>query len=179
MMDWGELQRNLPGWARAQICLRNATSVGARPRVMGSPIVENDGEMIIGDRILMFSRVAKTELVVASGARLEIGAQVLLMDGTTIGVTQHVSIGDHCLFGRHTQILDNSFHYLDPDRRLEVPPADPVIIGRNVWLASRVTVLPGVEIGDGAVVAAGAVVASDVAPKTLVGGVPARKIRDL
>jgi acetyltransferase-like isoleucine patch superfamily enzyme len=54
-----------------------------------------------------------------------------------------------------------------------------VTIGSGVWIASRVTVLPGVRIGDGAVVAAGAVVARDVPAHTLVGGVPARVIRSL
>lgn len=133
----------------------------------------------MGDRLQLFSKIATTELVVGEGATLRIGEQVLIMDGTTMSALGHVTIGDRCLFGRHTQILDSSFHYVDPSRRLESPPPEPVVIGNNVWLASRVTVLPGVEIGDGAAVAAGAVVAHDVAPKTLVGGVPARKIRDL
>jgi acetyltransferase-like isoleucine patch superfamily enzyme len=48
-----------------------------------------------------------------------------------------------------------------------------------VWIASRVTVLPGVSIGDGSVVAAGAVVSRDVAPNTLVAGVPAKFVRAL
>ena len=52
-------------------------------------------------------------------------------------------------------------------------------IGDGVWLSSRVIVLPGVVVGDGAVVAAGAVVTSDVAPNTLVAGIPARPLRAL
>jgi acetyltransferase-like isoleucine patch superfamily enzyme len=55
----------------------------------------------------------------------------------------------------------------------------PIIIGDGVWIASRVTVLPGVFIGDGSVVAAGAVVSRDVAPNTMVAGVPARLVREL
>lgn len=164
---------------RARLSLRNATTVGERARVYGSPIVDNLGELAIGDRAQIFSRVAKTELVVGRGAVLKIGTRVLIMDGASICATEQVSIGDDCLFARHVQILDNAFHFVDPQRRLEVPPSEPVVIGHNVWLASRAIVLPGVTIGDGAAVAAGAVVSSNVAPKTLVGGVPARKIRDL
>jgi len=54
----------------------------------------------------------------------------------------------------------------------------PVKIGDDVWIASRITILPGVEIGEGAVIAAGAVVTKNVAPYTIVGGVPAIKIKN-
>ena len=166
-------------WLVGQVQLRGATSVGPRARVYGNPIIKNQGRMIIGDRVQIFSRVARTELVAGKEGELSLGSQCLIMDGTAISATSKVTIGDRCLFGRQTQILDSAFHYVDPDRRLESPPPEPVVIGANVWLASRVTVLPGVTIGEGAAVAAGAVVAQDVAPRTLVGGIPARKIREL
>ena len=55
----------------------------------------------------------------------------------------------------------------------------PIHIGKNVWIGSNATVLPGVSIGDGAIVAAGAVVTKDVPENTIVGGVPAKVIRTI
>ena len=166
-------------WISGKAHLRSATELGERARVYGRPSVQNFGEMVIGDRVQVFSRVAKTEIVCGVDARLVIGSQCLIMDGSMLSAMQSVEIGDRCLFGRQTQILDCDFHFLDPERRFESPPPQPVVIEDNVWLASRVTVLPGVTIGEGAAVAAGAVVSCDVAPRTLVGGIPAREIRSL
>ena len=56
---------------------------------------------------------------------------------------------------------------------------ESIHIGNKVWIGSNSTVLPGVTVGDGAIIAAGAVVAKDVPPKTVVGGVPARVIKEL
>jgi acetyltransferase-like isoleucine patch superfamily enzyme len=55
----------------------------------------------------------------------------------------------------------------------------PIHIGKNVWIGSNATVLQGVTIGDGAIVAAGAVVTKDVAPMTVVGGIPAKFIKTI
>lgn len=58
-----------------------------------------------------------------------------------------------------------------------MPSRGDTVIGNDVWLGYRSTVLPGVTLGDGAIVAAGSVVTADVAPYTIVGGNPARPIR--
>ena len=55
----------------------------------------------------------------------------------------------------------------------------PIVLGKNVWIGSNATILQGVTIGDNAIVAAGAVVTKDVAANTVVGGVPAKFIRNI
>ncbi|NEB07042.1 DapH/DapD/GlmU-related protein, partial [Streptomyces sp. SID13726] len=67
-------------------------------------------------------------------------------------------------------------HDPDPTRRADMHPAR-VVLGRNVWLGANVTVLPGVTIGDDAVVGAGSVVTRDVPARTVVVGTPARVVR--
>lgn len=55
----------------------------------------------------------------------------------------------------------------------------PIYIGKNVWIGAHATILPGVKVGDGAIIAAGAVVTKDVTANTIVGGVPAKEIKKI
>lgn len=165
--------------ARARWYLRTASELPATVRVYGRPVVKNAGELVIGDRVRLVSDVARLELDVGAGAVLSIGARTYVNYGTSISAMQSVTIGPMCNIGTHCLILDNDFHHIEPDRRLERPPSRDVAIGANVWLGARVIVLPGVRIGDDSVVAAGSVVTSDVPPRSVVAGSPARLIRGL
>ena len=69
-------------------------------------------------------------------------------------------------------------HGLKPQDRRTMTPA-PIRLGKNVWVGSNSTILQGVTVGDNAVIAAGAVVTKDVPANTVVGGVPARKLREI
>lgn len=90
----------------------------------------------------------------------------------------HITIGDHSAFGPRVRVLSATHNY----RFLTLPDqASSVTIGRHVWIGAGATILPGVNIGDGAVVAASSVVTHDVAPFSIVAGNPARflKTREL
>jgi maltose O-acetyltransferase len=164
--------------AGARWYLRRA-EVGARVRLWGRPAVVSAGRIVVGERTQLYSTVARLELAAGPGATLEIGPRGFVNYGTTISASQHVRIGERSLIGTFVVIMDNDFHRLEPERRLERPPSKPVTIGDNVWIGARAIVLPGVTIGDHSAVAAGSVVAHDVPPRTLVAGVPARVVREL
>ena len=165
--------------SHARWCLRHADELGRNTRLWGDARVLNEGRMVIGERVRLDGSQAPLELVAAGGATLEIGERTFINFGTSIVANQHVTLGERCLIGPHCSVMDNSYHRLEPERRYESPPSDPVVIGNNVWLGIRTIVLPGVTIGDDSVVAAGSVVSHDIPPRTLAGGVPAKFIRSL
>jgi acetyltransferase-like isoleucine patch superfamily enzyme len=87
-----------------------------------------------------------------------------------------IILGDDCRLGDLAAIFDSDHHPLEPSRPTRIAP---VRLGVNVWVGRSATILPGVTIGDHAVVAAGSVVTEDVPAKTVVAGVPARPVRTL
>lgn len=111
------------------------------------------------------------------GKNTVFGERVFVNSGCTFQDQGGITIGDDCLIG-HNALLATLNHGMDPAHRADMEPA-PIVLGRGVWLGSNVTVLPGVTIGDGAVVAAASVVTKDVPANTVVAGSPARVVRDV
>jgi acetyltransferase-like isoleucine patch superfamily enzyme len=112
--------------------------------------------------------------------------------GLNITVGRAVFIGYECAFTGHAPIdiaddvmiahkvnLITAGHPVEPEHRRAYITAEPIKIDTNVWIGAAATVLPGVHIGAGSVVGAGAVVTHDVPAATLVAGVPATVVRDL
>ena len=109
------------------------------------------------------------------GKNTTVGERTFINAGCKFQDQGGISIGDDCLIG-HNATLCTINHAQDPDRRGDME-FHPIRIEDKVWLGANVTVLPGVTIGEGAIVAAGAVVTKDVAARTVVGGVPAKLIK--
>lgn len=116
------------------------------------------------------------EVTVKSG-RLVIGRSGFIGRGTVIVCREAITIGDDALIAEHVTIRDQDHRYGGPEVTAKNGfDTAPIVIGNNVWIGAKATITRGVSIGDDAVVAAGAVVTSDVAAGTIVGGVPARVI---
>jgi acetyltransferase-like isoleucine patch superfamily enzyme len=90
-----------------------------------------------------------------------------------------IQIGDNCLLGPDVLII-NSNHAINKDQliREQTDICSPIIIGNDVWIGAKSVILPGITIGNGAVIAAGSIVTKDVESYTVVGGIPAKKIKD-
>jgi maltose O-acetyltransferase len=110
---------------------------------------------------------------------LSIGAESNISGPLQVDLGAEVRIGNRVTFGHHVVLLTIDHEIGPAAYRCGRLVAAPIAIGDGAWLGSRVTVLAGVTIGEGAVIAAGSVVTRDVAPNTLVGGVPAKLVRDL
>lgn len=111
------------------------------------------------------------------GKNISIGENVFINSGCRFQDHGGITIGDRALIG-HAVVMATLNHDLSPARRSTMHPA-PIAIGTDVWVGANATILPGVTIGDNAVIAAGAVVTKDVPPNVIVGGVPAKVIKQI
>lgn len=119
------------------------------------------------------------------GCNIHLGSDVYVDYNCIFQDDARITIGDGTLIGAGT-ILSAPEHPLTPEARMVrdgrgalryVTQSKPVSIGRCCWLGVGVRVLPGITIGDGAVIGAGSVVTHDVPPRAIVAGVPARLLR--
>ena len=132
---------------------------------------------MFGEGVVLTGTVVPVEFVCYDGAHILIGDHTYINYGLSISAYERVTIGRHCHLGHYTLILDNSEH--DTKRHAALPPSKPVVIEDNVWIGSRVIILPGVRIGHHSVVGAGSVVTKSVPPHSLIVGNPARIVRSL
>ncbi len=147
--------------------------------------IRGRGELIIGDNVLIDGKCSFT-----FAARYTAQPKLIIGDNTGVGnaciftIGKKISIGRHCRIGGNVSIFDSPGHPADPTARLAGSPAAndevrPVVIEDNVWIGQKAIIMPGVTIGQGSVVAAGAVVTVNVPPNTMVAGNPARQLRRL
>lgn len=150
----------------------------------------------LGRGVVLFSRVhllryprnirIGADAVIKSGAHVcpcndqagvSIGARTTIGFHTFIYASSKIEIGADCLIAPFVYIVDS-----DHGTRADVPinrqpnTAGPIRIGNDVWIGAQALILSGVTIADGAIISAGSVVREDVAPNTIVGGVPAKVI---
>ncbi len=115
-------------------------------------------------------------VILEDGDAMDIGARVFIAHHVTLGGT--VSIGDDTLIAGFVSIVSDNHEFRDPERTIREQGArkSTVAIGRDVWIGTGVVVLPGVHIGDGAVIGANSTVTRDIPPGAIAVGSPARVV---
>lgn len=111
------------------------------------------------------------------GKNIHLGKNVFINADCKFQDQGGIYIGDDTLIG-HNVVLATLNHEEDPENRGNLIAA-PIKIGNKVWIGSNATILPGVTVGDGAIIAAGAVVTKDVDSMSIVAGVPAKFVRKI
>lgn len=111
-------------------------------------------------------------------AQCKIGKKVFMNHNCSITCAEEITIGDNCNIANNVVIVDHD-HRLGKYGVEDGLESTPVHIGRNVWIGANAVILRGVSIGDGAIIAAGAVVNHDVPDYEIFGGIPAKKMRNL
>lgn len=145
--------------------------------------------IIVGENTHIRGRL----LIFGYGGRISIGNNCYLGNYSNIWSAEHVEIGDNVLISHNVNIIDTNSHEIDYLERAEAfcslikmgapsintfnVPAARIIIEDYVWISFNVTILKGVKIGEGAIIAAGSVVTKDVEPFTMVAGNPAKFIK--
>lgn len=144
--------------ARPRIYRLAGVSVGARTVIAGSVHISGSGR---------------------PSQRLRIGSDCFINEGVWFNLGDDVTIEDGVAIGMECLVLTVTHELSGPSSRAGSTTTKPVSIQRGAWLGARVTLLPGVTVGFGSVIAAGSVVTTSIPPNVLAGGVPARVIRDL
>ena len=163
----------------ARIRIGRRLHLGDAPTVLGNvsrgmaPIIEMQegatldilGKSLLGDG---------TKILIGPGGTVSIGDGTFLDGDSRVICFRSVTIGARCAIAWEVTIMDARWHRMDDQDTTDAP----VVIGDHVWIGAGASIMPGVTVGDGAVIAAGAVVTDDVPSQTLVGGVPAKIIRE-
>ena len=116
-----------------------------------------------------------TPTTVVRGKNVKIGKRVVIMNNSLFMSAGGITIEDDVLVAANAQLISNNH---DPEEH-QIITCKPVVLKRNCWIGAGATILPGVTVGENAIVGAGAVVTKDVEPNTVVGGIPAKLIKKL
>lgn len=110
---------------------------------------------------------------------LTVGDRVFINRGCSFLGSGEITVGDDVALGFDAMLVTVGHDGEHEDRRAALGWEKPVVVGRGAWIGARAVILPGVTIGEGCIIAAGAVVTEDCEPHTACGGVPAVALKSL
>ncbi|MGX6508892.1 DapH/DapD/GlmU-related protein [Rhodococcus sp. SJ-2] len=111
--------------------------------------------------------------------RVSVGQGTFINYGCRFNTSAHIAIGRKCDIGMDVLFVTSTHELGGPERRAGSASAKKIIVGDGVWIGARAVLLPGVTVGNGSIIGAGAVVTTDVPRNVIVGGVPATLIKEL
>jgi len=146
----------------------------------GAGIVEIGKYCSFGYKLGGFHRGGSIELQARyKDSRIKIGNNVSTNNNIMLCAANYIEIDDNTLIGQYVTIMDHEAHGINPEERRKVGKIGEVIIGKNVWLGNNVTILKNTVIGDNTIVATGAVVSGAFPANVILGGIPAKIIKNL
>ncbi|MGV8933477.1 MAG: acyltransferase [Gallionellaceae bacterium] len=187
------LLRHISGWWGRWCLFASGVRYGSNLKLYSAPIVNRhvNSSIALGDNVTILNNSFENPAGIAhrtvlatpvSGAKIVIGNNVGI-SGAVICANRQIVIKNNVLIGVGVRIYDTDFHPIDRfERRGDVQDkiqVSPVLIEDDVWIGAYAFILKGVTVGEGAIVAAGAVVVHNVSPNTIVGGSPARLLKVL
>jgi len=132
-------------------------------------------EIHVGNNVLLERYV---RISMGNHARIYIGDNTYIADFSNLLAVQEINIGKNCAISWHVLFMDTSSHPVGLKGEVPTTKIAPIHVRDHVWIGCRAVILKGVTIGEGAIVANNAVVTKNVPPYTLVGGNPARVIKE-
>lgn len=166
--DWLKLHPSSRVYLQGNLNL-NTNRFGRNGRSSVLRMDEKSGMNVQGNFCFMYG----ADIVLFKDAKLTLGARSFINSDCKIRCHKEITIGSDCAISHDFTVMDSDAHCLNGSKKTE-----SVHIGDKVWIGTRVTILSGVTVGDGAVIAAGALVINDVPAGSLVGGVPAKVLKD-
>ena len=141
------------------------------------------GNLEIGERsgIGAYSRVEISQSFNNIGEFIKIGESVGIGPYASLGGAGGLTIGDECIIGPYLSCHPENHIFSDPgiSIRFQGVTRKGIVIGKNCWIGAKVTILDGVTIGDNCVIAAGAVVIKSMPSNVVIGGVPAKVLKEI
>jgi acetyltransferase-like isoleucine patch superfamily enzyme len=183
--------RSFLGYVKVRYFFRKHITILGKIHVTGIPVFyfKENGRLILGNNVRLKSNRKSYHLNMYSSVKImadkkdsiiEIGENSRI-NGSCLHACKKISIGKNCLIAANCQIFDGNGHDLsfeNVENRINTyGVAEEIIIEDNVWIGEGCSVLPGVRIGHGSVIAAGSIVSRDIPPMCLAGGNPVQIIR--
>jgi len=158
----------------------------SKPTCNQKTLLTGLGHIHIGDKCTLgykpggFHRGGSIELQARyKKSNIKIGNKVATNNNIFICAANVIEIGDNTLIGQNVTIMDFEAHGLDPTKRNEIGEIGDVVLGGNIWIGNNVTILKNTKIGANSIVAAGAVVSGKFPSNVVIGGIPAKIIKDI